>query len=56
VIERVLNFPWGRLTCIIVGALGFFNVDNAEWGVPVFAASLFSAVALHGLAIWRAKP
>ena len=56
-IQRVLRFPWGRLTCVL-GALLFTLSVGEEPTLPgalMALGFLFAGTALHGLAIWRDK-
>lgn len=55
-IQNFLRFPWGRLACVIGAVLSGLGIESGPEAPVAFAIFMASAVALHGLAIWRDKP
>ena len=55
-IQKVLRFPWGRLACVIGAVWSGLGIESGPEAPLAFAIFMASAVALHGLAIWRDKP
>lgn len=51
------SWPWGRTACVVGAVFSVGGLGEGSAGASAALATFVAAgVALHGLAIWKAKP